>query len=349
MKEKHPSRPHSLNWKASDVARWHISQRVPEDDAENEQQPQVAKNEDDYELTWRDGKPTLPDWATHSSPHNWRKLLGQLLRWAWGMCVEVLLCLSDRADNCLGRAHGVNRELKFPYAPIDENPEQFIDVKEYLPPPESLKKGRFVWKRVCDMPLDQIKPWVLLLLDRQNRMKKEDIELFAFYPEKKRVNVSNKGKKRARVDAFDSDSEDENLEAEIEEALGGEELEDEPLEGPTRPPKSKVRFPAGDVQERPVIPGWDDVDDDGDGEGIDGAEEDDDDADLPIDVSVEDAEDGSPASISAEWESRVEFLYSLSEEKAYTEVVKHLESIQVGPHFGFRHNYDTILLIPSIL
>ena len=346
MKEKHPSRPHSLNWKASDVARWHISQRLPEENAEQEREPQVAKNEDDYELIWRNGKPVLPDWGTHSSPHNWKKLLGQLLRWAWGMWIEVLLCPSDRANNHSGRAHGVNRELKFPYAPIDENPEQFIDVKEYLPPPESLKEGRFIWKRVCDMPLDQIKPWVRLLLDRQERMKKEDIELFAFYPEKKKVNVSNKGKKRARVDAFDSDSDDENLEAEIEEALGDPELQDEPSEGSTRPAKSKVRFPAGDIQERPVIPGWDDVVDDGDGEEIDGEEDDEDGADLPIDESIDDAEDGSPASISAEWASRVEFLHSLSQEKAYTQMVKHLESIQVSPCSGFQHIYTTITLIP---
>ena len=82
--------------------------------------------------------------------------------------------------------------------------------------------------------------------------------------------MSNKGKKRARVDAFDSDSDDENLEAEIEEALGDPELQDEPSEGSTRPAKSKVQFPAGDIQERPVIPGWDDVVDDGDGEGSEG-------------------------------------------------------------------------------
>ena len=83
----------------------------------------------------------------------------------------------------------------------------------------------------------------------------------------------------------------------------------------------------------------------GDGEEIDGEEDDEEGADLPIDESIEDAEDGSPASISAEWASRVEFLHSLSEEKAYTQMVKHLESIQVRPCSGFQHIYATITLI----
>lgn len=181
------------------------------------------------------------------------------------------------------------------------------------------------------MPLDQIKPWVLHLLKRQDRkVAGENIEIFAFYPEEKRVKLSAKGKKRARLDAFDSDTDDEDQEVEIERALDIEDTEPdtERAEDPPQRRKSKVRLPAGKVQERPVIPGWDDEEADeeveDEGSGYDPGPSLDD-----FDETISDPEDGSPASISTEWDDRVKYLYSLSQEKDYIEIVKHLDSVQV--------------------
>lgn len=108
MKEKHPTRPHSLNWKAAEAAQWYGRQILPEDDSSKEI-PKVAKNEEDYELIWVNGEPMLPPASTHSSAHNWKKLLGQLLRLAWGTYLKFPLISLDVINHIFqGKLTGSN-------------------------------------------------------------------------------------------------------------------------------------------------------------------------------------------------------------------------------------------------
>ena len=67
------------------------------------------------------------------------------------------------------------------YKTFAADPEKYLDVALYLPPPEMLKED-FVWVKPSTMPAQQLLAWAVHLYARQQRKEEgEDIEVFAFY------------------------------------------------------------------------------------------------------------------------------------------------------------------------
>ena len=72
------------------------------------------------------------------------------------------------------------------------DPERYLDITKYLPPPEMLKED-FVWVKPSTMPAQQLLAWAIHLYARQQRKENgEDIEVLAFYVVDKRQRQSQR-------------------------------------------------------------------------------------------------------------------------------------------------------------
>lgn len=228
----------------------------------------------------------------------------------------------------VAKALGLSKPTRPEYVTIAKNVLHYINA-EFLPPQDMLPPGsEFKIGKPSGMNRYHLKAWILHLLKRQELKKSGDILIvfqFKSYDEltghlivvdvgspesaktkgkkpvkrplvSKRPSIKGK-RKQAQVESDDSgeeivieDPSDDELDLELDE----EEPEDSPAEGVVQ----------GSSEPRPEVQ-----------EGLDGNTM------LP--------EELSPASVSHNWESRLEFLQELSSAKPYQQLVTWLGKHQV--------------------
>lgn len=230
--------------------------------------------------------------------------------------LKLLLPQTDETIEFSVHTKNVTSSMRPPYKTMNKDISRYIEA-QFLPTPDSLPPGiTFILEKPYTMDKEVLKIWIKILIARQNlRDQGENIVVFAFIPQEKKSSppesgptskklrskksaAKSKGKK-PRVAASDANASDE--EEEIKRGLQWIETENE----------------------------TDSEDDEDTGEGSDGD-------DTGSKSSTSDAddlliviEDLSPASVDADWISRLSFLRSLSNLAVYGRLVSWLERNQV--------------------
>ena len=188
-----------------------------------------------------------------------------------------------------GRANGLKKQLVPKYKIFAADPQRYLDVATYLPPPEMLKED-FVWVKPSTMPAQQLLAWAIHLYARQQRRENgEDIEILAFYVVDKRQRPSKQ----------QSTSQ-----------------EDEPTERATKTIGAKKRASAvaigsGTLRVRPDV-----------------SDDDEDPRAAALDKNIV-FDAGSPGAAGNYWKQRTTFLKSLCQSQQYTKLVCWLQDHQV--------------------
>ena len=179
MYEKHRDDLNDVNWYGGEWLEWMETRTSSSKDH------RTVKNSRDYFLTVSaSGEMKLPSPDTHGTGSNWASPIAQLIQIAWGEAaykryIKHRVC--SLKGNIADRANGLKKQLVPKYKIFAANPEKYLDVTTYLPPPEMLQED-FVWVKPSNMPAQQLLAWATHLYARQQRKDNgEDIEVLAFH------------------------------------------------------------------------------------------------------------------------------------------------------------------------